>query len=53
MTFEILSHNLYELIKLNKFMPLSSELIRRISIQVLSTLLFLYKHDIVHCDIKP
>jgi dual specificity tyrosine-phosphorylation-regulated kinase 2/3/4 len=45
--------NLYELIKNNNFNGLSLELIRRFSIQILNSIHFLRKHDIIHCDLKP
>lgn len=52
-SFEILSINLYELIKNGSFQGLSSSLVRRFAIQILVTLCFLKKHRIVHCDLKP
>ncbi|CAD8178486.1 unnamed protein product [Paramecium pentaurelia] len=50
---ELLSLNLYELIKNNNYQGLSLELIRRFAIQILNALNFLYKHKIIHCDLKP
>ena len=50
---ELLSLNLYELIKSNNYAGLSLELIRRFAIQILNALNFLHKHKIVHCDLKP
>jgi len=44
---ELLSINLYELIKANQFAGFSSILIRRFTSQMLAS------HRIVHCDLKP
>lgn len=51
--FELLSINLYELLKNNSFQGVSIPLIRRFAIQLLNTLRFLRKQKIVHCDLKP
>jgi dual specificity tyrosine-phosphorylation-regulated kinase 2/3/4 len=53
LTFELLHQNLYEFIKQNKFSGFSIDLIRRFSIQILKALMFLNKHKIIHCDMKP
>ncbi|CAD8062778.1 unnamed protein product [Paramecium sonneborni] len=53
LNFELLSMNLYDLIKINNFSGLQLELIRRFAIQILNSLSFLYKHNIIHCDLKP
>ena len=52
-SFEILSMNLYEFIKLNNFQGVSESLVRRFAIQLLITLRFLRENNIVHCDLKP
>jgi len=52
-TFELLSINLYEFIKNNKFQGLSLGLIRRFAIQILQALNYMYKERIIHCDLKP
>jgi len=52
-TFEMLSINLYEFIKNNKFQGLSLSLVRRIAVQLLHSLKFLKKQNIIHCDLKP
>lgn len=51
--FELLSLNLYDLLKNNKFTGLTIELIRRFAIQILNALNFLRKYKIIHCDLKP
>jgi dual specificity tyrosine-phosphorylation-regulated kinase 2/3/4 len=52
-TFELLSINLYEFIKANQFKGFNLNLIKKISIQLLTALRFLSKHHIIHCDLKP
>lgn len=52
-TFELLSINLYEYIKACNFAGSSLAVIRRIAQQVLVTLRFLGRLNIVHCDLKP
>ena len=50
---ELLSINLYELIKANQFAGFSTTLIRRFTMQMLSSLQLMRSHRIVHCDLKP
>lgn len=52
-TFEMLSVNLYEFIKMNSFQGFSLNLIKRFAIQILISLYYLNEHNIVHCDLKP
>lgn len=52
-SFEMLSINLYEFIKLNNFQGVSESLVRRFAIQLLITLRYLRENNIVHCDMKP
>ncbi|CAG9333679.1 POM1_5 [Blepharisma stoltei] len=52
-SFELLSINLYELMKSNSFQGFSLSLIRRFALQLLYCLKFTYDHKIVHCDLKP
>lgn len=52
-TFEMLSINLYEFIKMNNFQGFSLNLIKRFAIQILIGLFFMKEHNIVHCDMKP
>lgn len=52
-TFEMLSINLYEFIKMNNFQGFSLNLIKRFAIQILIALFFMKEHNIVHCDMKP
>ncbi|VEN50453.1 unnamed protein product [Callosobruchus maculatus] len=52
-TFELLSINLYELIKKNKFQGFSLQLVRKFSHSLLQCLDALNKNKIIHCDMKP
>lgn len=52
-TFELLSVNLYELIKKNHFQGFSIQLIRRFAYSILRCLESLYNNKIIHCDLKP
>ncbi|KAJ1560159.1 dual specificity protein kinase yak1, partial [Cladochytrium tenue] len=51
--FEMLSINLYELIKQNQFRGLSTNLVRVFVQQILDCLIVLNKAKIIHCDLKP
>lgn len=53
MTFELLSMNLYELIKRNKFQGFSLPLVRKFAHSILQCLEALHRHKIIHCDLKP
>ncbi|ETW85630.1 hypothetical protein HETIRDRAFT_379660 [Heterobasidion irregulare TC 32-1] len=50
---ELLSINLYELIKANGFVGFTTALIRRFTTQMLASLSLMRHHRIVHCDLKP
>ncbi|KAJ7197301.1 kinase-like domain-containing protein [Mycena pura] len=50
---ELLSINLYELIKANGFVGFTTSLIRRFTSQMLMSLSLMRHHRIVHCDLKP
>ncbi len=52
-TFELLSMNLYELIKKNKFSGFSLQLVRKFAHSILVCLDVLHKNKIIHCDLKP
>ncbi|XP_066283915.1 dual specificity tyrosine-phosphorylation-regulated kinase 2-like [Branchiostoma lanceolatum] len=52
-TFELLSMNLYELIKKNKFQGFSLQLVRKFAHSLLQCLEALYRNRIIHCDLKP
>ncbi|PLN76932.1 dual-specificity tyrosine-phosphorylation regulated kinase [Aspergillus taichungensis] len=51
--FELLSVNLYELIKQNQFRGLSTTLVRVFAQQLLNALSLLNKAHLIHCDLKP
>lgn len=52
-TFELLSLNLYELIKKNKFQGFSLQLVRKFAHSLLQCLDALARNKIIHCDMKP
>ncbi|KAG9155732.1 hypothetical protein Leryth_004003 [Lithospermum erythrorhizon] len=51
--FELLSTNLYELIKLNQFRGLSLSIVQLFSRQILRGLVLMKDAGIIHCDLKP
>ncbi|XP_064154064.1 dual specificity tyrosine-phosphorylation-regulated kinase 2-like [Anguilla rostrata] len=53
MTFELLSMNLYELIKRNKFQGFSLPLVRKFALSILQCLEGLQRSKVIHCDLKP
>ena len=53
LTFELLSINLYELIKKNKFQGFSLALVRKFAHSILYCLENLHRNRIIHCDLKP
>ena len=50
---ELLDVNLYEWIKTNSFRGFSLNIVRRMARQLLSTLVLLKQHRVIHCDLKP
>lgn len=50
---ELLGMNLYEFIKCHDFRGFSLKLIRRFAKQLLSSLVLLKGHKVIHCDLKP
>lgn len=53
LVFELLSNNLYELIKQNSFRGLSTSLVRVFTAQLLDAMSVLHEAKIIHCDLKP
>ncbi|KAK3836906.1 MAG: hypothetical protein J3R72DRAFT_423751 [Linnemannia gamsii] len=53
LVFELLSVNLYELIKQNQFRGLRMSLVRVFTAQLLDALCVLNEARIIHCDLKP
>jgi dual specificity protein kinase YAK1 len=53
LVFELLSSNLYELIKQNQFRGLSTNLVRVFAQQLLDSLTVLKESRLIHCDLKP
>ena len=53
LVFELLSSNLYELIKRNNFRGLSINLVRVFAQQLIDSLKVLKNAKLIHCDLKP
>lgn len=53
LVFELLSSNLYELIKQNSFSGLSTQLVKVFTAQLLDALTVLKEARLIHCDLKP
>ncbi len=53
LVFELLSINLYELLKKNRFKGLNEMAGRMLTIQLLFMLAVLHRHGVVHTDLKP
>lgn len=53
LVFELLSSNLFELIKQNQYKGLSTKLVRNFTGQLLDSLCVLKDSKIIHCDLKP
>lgn len=53
LVFELLSSNLYELIKQNSFRGLSTSLVKVFTTQLLDALTVLNEARLIHCDLKP
>ena len=52
-TFEMLSINLYQMLKICKFKGFDIKVIQNMAIQILIALRFIRQNEIVHCDLKP
>ena len=53
LVFELLSYNLYDLLRLTKFRGVSLNLIRKFAKQIITSLRVLADSNIIHCDLKP
>eukprot|EP01103_Thecamoeba_quadrilineata_P008033 TRINITY_DN17827_c0_g1_i1.p1 TRINITY_DN17827_c0_g1~~TRINITY_DN17827_c0_g1_i1.p1 ORF type:complete len:543 (+),score=90.49 TRINITY_DN17827_c0_g1_i1:49-1629(+) len=53
LVFELLSVNLFELLKKTQFKGVSLTLIRKFGHQILTALYFQAQADVIHCDLKP
>ena len=53
LVFELLSLNLYELVRRNRFRGLSANLLRVLTAQLLAALRVCGQLGVVHCDVKP
>ena len=53
MVFELLSINLYEFSKLNKFRQMSFPMLQSFAKQLIRSIRFIHDQNIIHCDLKP
>lgn len=53
LVFDLLSSNLYEVIKKNKFRGLGINVVRSFATQLLDSLAVLKNAHLIHCDLKP
>jgi len=53
MVFELLSWNLYDLLRSNGYLGLSALLVKRITTQLLVSLKYIREKQVIHCDLKP
>eukprot|EP00331_Platyophrya_macrostoma_P027383 CAMPEP_0176436612 /NCGR_PEP_ID=MMETSP0127-20121128/18077_1 /TAXON_ID=938130 /ORGANISM="Platyophrya macrostoma, Strain WH" /LENGTH=474 /DNA_ID=CAMNT_0017819975 /DNA_START=77 /DNA_END=1501 /DNA_ORIENTATION=- len=55
LVFELLSYNLYQLLKCTKYAGVSLDLVRKFAYQLVQVLLVMEQHKppIIHCDMKP
>ena len=51
--FELLQSDLFEYLKERNFAGFDTSTIRDYAVQILRPLVFLEKHNIIHCDLKP
>lgn len=51
--FELLGQNLYEFLKSHEPAGLSLPLVKHFARQILTSLAFLHKEKVNHCDLKP
>lgn len=52
-TFELLSVNLYELTKRNKYQGFNLQLVRKFAHSIILCLELLFRNRLIHCDLKP
>jgi dual specificity tyrosine-phosphorylation-regulated kinase 2/3/4 len=53
LTYELLSINLYEHMKMTKFYPMPLPVVKKIGASILISLAFMWRENIIHCDLKP
>lgn len=51
--FELLSHNLYEYMRLTNFQGVNMQLVQKFTLQLIHSLCFLKQEQMIHCDLKP
>ena len=53
LTYELLSINLYDHMKMTKFYPMPLGVVKKIGASLLISLAFMWRENIIHCDLKP
>eukprot|EP00760_Papus_ankaliazontas_P024417 PhM_4_TR2294/c0_g1_i1/m.70126/K18669/DYRK2_3_4; dual specificity tyrosine-phosphorylation-regulated kinase 2/3/4 len=51
--FELLSLNLYEVMKHHRFKPIKMSLVRKFAVHILRALTLVHDENVIHCDLKP
>ena len=53
LVFELMSHSLYDLLRVTNLGGVSVKLVRKFSVQILRALEYIASRGIIHCDMKP
>ena len=53
LVFEIMSHSLYDVLRVTNLSGVSVKLVRKLSVQIMQALEYTKSLGIIHCDIKP
>uniref|UniRef100_A0AC34GXH0 Dual-specificity kinase n=1 Tax=Panagrolaimus sp. ES5 TaxID=591445 RepID=A0AC34GXH0_9BILA len=51
--FELMSYNLFDLLKMNGFKGFKELLVKKFAHSILESLEFVHRHNIIHADLKP
>jgi dual specificity tyrosine-phosphorylation-regulated kinase 1 len=53
LVFDLMSHSLYDLLRVTNLGGVSIKLVRKFGVQILHALAYLKSQNIIHCDMKP
>ena len=53
LVFDLMSHSLYDLLRVTNLGGVSIKLVRKFGVQILHALAYLKSQNIIHCDVKP
>jgi len=53
LVFDLMSHSLYDLLRVTNLGGVSIKLVRKFGVQMLHALAYLKSQNIIHCDVKP